>query len=199
MRLRYGPISPFARKVRVVAHELRIAERIELVPTQLGTPDAAFEAENPLAKIPVLVTDDGMAIPESGVICEYLVATFGGDRLLAPAGNARWRTLTAMSLADGVADACIMARRDLLRPEGRRDDDAAAFQLAKMGRGLDHFEREVAAAPDAPFDLGRIALACSLGYLLLRLGEEKVLATRPALARWYRAVLAHPSMQATDP
>lgn len=199
MRLRYAPLSPYARKVRVVAHELGIADRIELVLTRTRTPDPAFEADNPLAKVPVLITDDGMAITESSVICEYLVAMYGGDRLLAPAGPARWRALAATGLADGIVNAAIVARMDLTRPADRRDDAAAQFQLAKMARGLDRCERDLAAATDAPFDLAHIALACAVGYLLVRMGEEPVLATRPALARWYRQVLARPSMVATDP
>ncbi len=199
MRLRYAPLSPFARKVRVTAHELGIADRIELVPTTIRVPDPAFEADNPLAKVPVLITDDGTAIPESTVICEYLDATCGGHRLLPATGDGRWRALTTIALADGICNAAILARMDLLRPEGKRDDEAAQFQLAKVARGLDRFERDVAAAPDAPFALARIAIACCVAYLLLRFDRERILGPRPALARWYEAAVRRPSMAATDP
>lgn len=199
MRLRYAPLSPFARKVRVTAHELGIADRIELVPTKIRVADPGFEADNPLAKVPVLITDDGTAIPESSVICEYLDATYGRHRLLPAAGDARWRALTTMALADGICNAAILARMDLLRPEGKRDDEAAQFQLDKMARVLDRLERDTAAAPDAPFDLAHVAMACCIAYLLLRFDRERVLGKRPALARWFEGVSRRPSMIATDP
>jgi glutathione S-transferase len=202
MRLRYSPQSPFARKVRVVAHELGIIDRLDLVLTQTRVPDAAFEAENPLAKIPVLTTDAGEHYPESSVICEYLDATFGGDRLLPATGDGRWRALTTMALADGIVAAGILARAESLRPPAQRAPEVAAFQMGKVTRGLDRFERDLAHAGDphaVPFDMAHITIACDLGYLILRFGRDLVLAGRPALTHWYDVVTTRPSMLATDP
>ncbi len=48
VRLFYAPTSPFARKVRVVSHELMLAERIELVLVDPWS-DARLRALNPTA------------------------------------------------------------------------------------------------------------------------------------------------------
>lgn len=69
MKLYSRDISPFASRVRVsiLAKELPI----QLV----ADPDvgsAAFAALSPLRRVPVLVLDDGTAIPESDTIVEYL-------------------------------------------------------------------------------------------------------------------------------
>jgi glutathione S-transferase len=59
MKLFYAPTSPFARKVRVTAHELRLEDRIELVLVNPWS-DAELRSLNPLAKVPTLIRDDGL-------------------------------------------------------------------------------------------------------------------------------------------
>ena len=64
MQLHYNVASPFVRKVMAVAIETGLSERIEPV-KRLPSPVAPvgeLNADNPLGKIPCLVTDDGAAI-----------------------------------------------------------------------------------------------------------------------------------------
>lgn len=74
MKLRFNKLSPFARKVRIVAREAGIADRIEEIETTVSpvAPNESLARENPLVKIPALVTDAGDTLYDSGVICEYL-------------------------------------------------------------------------------------------------------------------------------
>ena len=74
MKLRHTPRSPFVRKVLVLAHEHGLVDRIELVPTSLSPVQGndTLALENPLMKVPSLVTDDGEVLFDSPVICEYL-------------------------------------------------------------------------------------------------------------------------------
>jgi glutathione S-transferase len=64
MKLRYAARSPFVRKVLVVAHEHGLAGGIELVPTTLSPVQGneLLAEENPLMKVPSLVTDDGQVL-----------------------------------------------------------------------------------------------------------------------------------------
>ena len=55
MKLRYSPTSPFVRKVMATAIETGTAGRIEKNPTKTSDPDLA--RDNPLGKVPALVTD----------------------------------------------------------------------------------------------------------------------------------------------
>src|ERR1700728_4371064 len=121
MKLRHAPASPFVRKVMVAAHELGLVQRIELVPTTVTPVQAndVLAAENPLMKVPSLVTDDGQALFDSPVICEYLDSLTGGGKLFPAAGAARWTALRQQALGDGILDALILCRYELVRPEDR--------------------------------------------------------------------------------
>src|SRR5687767_11756285 len=93
MKLYSTALSPYARKVAIVAHEHRIFERIELVPTKLTPPNAELMQHNPLNKVPTLVLDDGTALYDSIVICEYLDSVGPGPKLFPANGAARWDAL----------------------------------------------------------------------------------------------------------
>ena len=71
--LRSAPASPFARKVRIGAHVVGLIDDIAIEGGPSGEGDVIYQ-QNPLGKIPVLVTDDGQAIYDSPVILEYLDA-----------------------------------------------------------------------------------------------------------------------------
>ena len=83
MKLFYSALSPFVRKVMIVAIENGLDGRIETVPTGVNpaAPNKDLAQHNPLMKIPALITDDGMTLVESKVIAQYLDA-LGGNRLL---------------------------------------------------------------------------------------------------------------------
>lgn len=201
MRLRYTTNSPFARKVRVLAHELGIADSIELVSTALRTEDPGFWADNPVAKVPVLITEGGLRLSDSNVICEYLEATRGGGRLLAASGAPRWQALTLVSLADAVVEAAIQARIEKARPPEQQQGARIEQEMARLGRGLDAIQDAVRGdLPGEPvFALSGIAIACALGWLELRMGADVVFGSRPELARWWALAQARPSMLATRP
>ncbi|MEZ4393697.1 MAG: glutathione S-transferase N-terminal domain-containing protein [Polyangiales bacterium] len=201
MKLYYTPTSPFVRKVLVCARELGLEGRVETVllrpsPTQA---DPTLSRENPLSKIPALVRDDGRALYDSRVICEYLDALAGGGRLLAADGDARWDALRAQALADGVLDASILVFYERLhRPKELHWEPWLQGQTQKALQGLDALDALAPGFSDTP-DLGQIAAACAVGWHLFRAPLGDVLADRPALARWYARFAERPSMLATAP
>ena len=81
MRLLYHlPLSPYCRKVRLVLAEKRLP--FELKVERVWERREAFLALNPAASVPVLEEDNGLAIPDSGVICEYLDEAYPDTGLL---------------------------------------------------------------------------------------------------------------------
>jgi glutathione S-transferase len=72
VKLFYSQTSPYVRKVMACAIERNINRQIELLPTNPHLSPPALLAMNPLSKVPCLVTDDGVALFDSPVICEYL-------------------------------------------------------------------------------------------------------------------------------
>jgi len=201
MKLWYSPPSPFARKVRVAAIELGLGERIELVLTPVVPiePNPVLVAENPLVKVPALKAEDGAVLYDSRTICEYLDALAGGGRLFPAPGAARWDALRRQALGDGIMDAGILRRYELLlRPEALRWPDWLRGQQAKIDYALEAAEREAGRWGDA-FDIGQVSMACALGWFDFRFPEFDWRAKRAALGAWYARVLQRASMAQTMP
>jgi glutathione S-transferase len=200
MKLFYSQTSPFVRKCLVAAHELGLAQRLELLPAAAHpvNRDRSVVAHNPLGKVPTLVTDAGTAFFDSRVICEYLNG-LGDGHLLPAMGEARFAILTDQALADGLMDAAVLARYETaLRPEHLRWPDWSGGQMEKVSSALSDFERR-AAAWGGRVDLGVIAVGCALGYLDFRYPDIGWRARSPSLARWYEQFAARESMAKTRP
>lgn len=201
MKLAYSAASPYARKVMVVAIEAGLDSKIEKMP-MAARPDQAnpaLSAENPLAKIPTLVTDDGERLFDSRVICAYLDSLHSGAKLIPESGPARWQALRLEALGDGITDAGILVRYELgLRPKELHWKDWIDGQTRKVMQGLDQLEKE-AASLSGPLNIGQIAVACGLGWMKFRNVFGDVLATRPKLAAAIAKLEERPSFKATVP
>lgn len=196
MKLRLSTTSPFARKCVIVAHEAGIA--LEQVPTAPWAPDTDLPRDNPLGKVPCLVTDGGEAIYDSPVICDYLDAQHSGLKLIPAAGGERWRQLRLEALCDGILDAAVSVRIEThMRPADKQWTDWAGRQLCAVTRGLDALEQDCPTWGEQ-FLIGQITAVAALGYLDFRTILDWR-ATRPALAAWYEGVSARPSVAATVP
>src|SRR5262245_12748864 len=102
MKLYYSPTSPFVRKVRIVAIETGLADRVELVSVSAIQSPAELLAANPRAQVPALELEDGRTIFDSAVICDYLDEIGAGRRLIPPDGPERVDALTRAAAADGI-------------------------------------------------------------------------------------------------
>ena len=201
MRLHYSYASPYVRKVMAVAIETGQRDRLELTVRKVSpvAPDGEVNRDNPLGKVPCLVTDDGMALYDSRVICEYLDSLHGGSRMFPAAGPARWTALRRQAEGDGILDAGVITRYEtFLRPEAFRWPDWIEGQKGKFRRALDGLEAEAASFGDT-IDIGTITIGCALGYLDFRYAAENWRAGRPQLARWFEAFEKRPSMAETTP
>lgn len=200
MQLIYAAASPFARKVRVLAAETGLLDRIELLDTAVlpTTLNERVNALNPLGKIPVLLTDDDEALYDSRVICEYLDSLHQGQKLL-PSDTARWQVLRLAALADGLMDAALLARYERgVRPAELQWAAWLEGQLSKVQRALVELERHVGRL-QGPLDLAQIGVACALGYLDFRFADLDWRAAHPGLADFQRAFAQRTSMQASTP
>jgi len=205
MKLLTAPASPFGRKVKIVAIEKGVLDRIEVVAvaTTPAAPNEALARDNPLAKIPTLVLDDGRALYDSFVICDYLDTLHAGGKVIPAAGGRRWEVLTVHALGNGIADAAILCRYEsVLRPEALRWPDWLRGQMQKVTAGLDWLEANVASigkAGAAEVDLGQIAVACALGYLDFRFADLGWRTAHPRLSGWFMEFSQRASMQQTMP
>ena len=130
MKLFYSTASPYARKVVVAAREAGIIDQINIISTNANPvdPNQDIVAVNPIGKIPTLILDDGTALFDSRVICEY-IASLSNDSGLYPDDNTqRARVQTIHAMGDGMLDAALLTRYEtFLRPE--------EVSLERLGKG----------------------------------------------------------------
>ena len=195
MQLWYAPTSPFARKVRIAAHELGLSHRIGLLKADPWT-DTRLRKLNPLAKVPTLVLDDGRALYESALICEYLDAHADAPHLYPPVGAARWETLLRQGLADGAAAAAGRLFAEQRKPDAERNPGMEARFREAIDAALDTLEKG-APVHGEPL-IGDIATAAFIGYLDFRFPGTGWRATRLTLSAWYDVFCQRPSMKTTE-
>jgi glutathione S-transferase len=195
MKLRYSTTSPFVRKVHVLAIETGQIDKIELVKTNTADPNSGLNQHNPLNKVPALALDDGSALYDSRVICEYLDAQAKGS-FFPPNGAARWTALKRQALADGMMDAAVLRMFESRKPENQRSPEWDARQKLKVTQGLAALEAE----PLGPqLDIGTLSVAIVLDYLDFRFKADDWRAKHPKLTVWHKTFAGRPSLQKTLP
>jgi glutathione S-transferase len=192
--------SPFARKARIVAAEKRVEYTWE--PANPWAADATVADLNPLGKVPVLVLEDGAALYDSRVICEFLDGVSPIGKLI-PAGNRerievrRWE-----ALADGIVDAGALARAEGLRPAHERSSAWTERQMKKVERGLDALESQLGARAYCcgnNLTLADVAVGACLGWLDFRFPQLAWRDDRPNLARLAAKLAERPGFAETVP
>lgn len=179
-KLFFSPASPYSAKVRMAAVYAGIS--VESVTIDTGPQPALLTDANPLGKIPVWITDEGVGIYDSRVITQYLNRE-SKNRLFPRNPQKRLDAERLEALADGICD-CLLAivyeRRG--RPEEIVHQPWIDKQWSKAARALDVLN---ASPPNLPksITVGQIALRATIGYLDLRFAGkwEK---GRPRLKRW---------------
>lgn len=167
MKLWFSPTSPYARKVRIVLREKRVACE-ELVPSAAGV---ELASKNPLAKVPTLELDDGTLLYDSVVIVEYLDALLPAPRLIPEQPLERALVRRWEALADGICDAVVLAMLEGRRTPERRDPAVVERQHGKVRAALSQIETALSAGNGrlgAEFSLADAAISSALGYVELR-------------------------------
>lgn len=196
MKLFHSPTSPFVRKVMACAIARGIDGRIETVPCNPHESPAALLVVNPLSKVPCLIADDGLALFDSPVICEFLDSIGDAAPMFPAAGPARWRALKQQAAGDGILDAAVGRRGEQAKPREAGRAAWMARQKAAIDRTLDQIEGD---PPHGTLDIGTITLACALGYLDFRFAAEPWRPEHPRLADWFARLAANQALARTVP
>ena len=195
MKLLSSLANPYGRKVRACAAALGLEKRIELIEVDVAKAPESLLAGNPLGRIPTLITEDGFAIFDSTVICEYLNGYAELLPIIPSSGAPRWLCRRLEALGDGLMDAAV-GRRQLLASGADHGHALVRRHEEATHRTLDWLERET---PNQHVDVGTISIACALGYLDLRFPDEDWRKRRPELAAWFEAISAHACLSGTVP
>lgn len=192
--------SPYVRKARVVLAEKKID--FEWIPDSPNDPDSIARRINPLARVPVLVLDDETPLFDSPVIVEYLDNLAPNNKLLPKTNRERIEVKRWEALADGLLDAAVGIRLELLRPEHQRDSQRLERErsvidatLAMMAAGLG----DKSWCMGTPFSLADIAIGCALGYLDFRFPDLDWRGRHPQLARLHEKLMQRPSFSENAP
>lgn len=131
MRFLYHlPLSPFCRKVRLVLGEKRLPVELRTEKTWERRPD--YLALNPAGTVPTLLEDNGLAVPESSVICEYIEEAYPDSTLLGSTLAQRVEARRLVAWFDGPFAAAVTTNltneKYLKRISGQGQPDAAALR-----------------------------------------------------------------------
>jgi glutathione S-transferase len=202
MKLYQTYTSPFPSRVRLVLYAKGLPFEVIEPPGFHSSAESKgdYLQINPIGRVPALVLDDGRALPESEVICEYLEDAYP-DPTLRPAdpwGRAQVRLISR--LCDIYL---VMAMIPLFTASGRsrRHWDKARIDaaLAEVDKALAYVEDYIGTEGYA---VGR-ALSQADGALAPQLilayewapalfGTDSPLGKHPKLAAYWRAIQADP-------
>jgi glutathione S-transferase len=196
MKITASGASPYVRKVMACAIARGIDPQLEK--WKIATTDPVLSDSNPLGKVPTLITDQGMALFDSPVICEYLDSIGSAPALFPAVGPARWTALRLQAIGDGILDASQPRRREIGLPQDEGRVGYIDLQRGKVARAIEVLEKE-AASLGALKSVGDIAVACALGYLDFRFANEPWRPGHPKLEAWYASVLELPPIAKTMP
>ncbi|MBM3482508.1 MAG: glutathione S-transferase [Alphaproteobacteria bacterium] len=191
MKIFTAEASPFGRKTVVVAREQELAVELELVNVYEAT---FLDKINPLRQIPTLQLDDGTAIYDSAVICQYLDSIARKPTLYPDKDRWRWQVRNA--LADGLAQVSLLLRQQSILPDGERSKMMMDRYTARLHRAIDGLEAQANALAAGGLRIDQITAATALAHVDFRHTRDWR-ARCPKLAAWFESFSQRPSMVAT--
>ena len=203
MKLIGSPASPYARKVRVVMAEKKLD--YQYVIEDVWAADSTIAQSNPLGKVPCLVMEGGEAVFDSRVIVEYLDTLSPVGKLIPAQGRERAEVKTWEALADGLMDAALLARMEVIfkgRTEAQRSQPWVDRQMEKINAVLKAMSTGLADKPfcsGVHFSLSDVAVGCALGYLDYRFPQVAWRDTYPNLVKLQDKLSLRPSFIETAP
>ncbi|MBV6303961.1 glutathione S-transferase [Candidimonas humi] len=201
MKLHWSPRSPFVRKVMIVLHETGQLEDVHLVrtPVAMSEPNLDLLPDNPLIKLPTLVLDDGYALYDSRVICEYL-AQRAASLVFPTDPDRRIRALRQQALGDGLLDVLLLFRQERNKPREKQTQAWLDAFALKVDAALASLEKSFSAQLPQEFDIGAISTGCALSYIDYRFPDLDWRGRAPAVAGWHeQTFMRRPSVVNTEP
>lgn len=199
MKLYITPGSPYARIVRIVILEKKLQDRIEIIHAKTRHADSPYYRINPSGRVPYLIRDDGVALEESSLICDWLDHLDGKPLFELPAGEAGWEARRLEALARSMTDGLAVWIRELVRPRAERSPALLEHEHQRCQRMAALWESLVEQPwMNGRLNLAQITLVCGLGLETRNL-DMQWRAGHPKLTAWFKRLAARPSIAATAP
>jgi glutathione S-transferase len=201
MRVLYHlPLSPYARKVRLVLAEMRLPFELRLEKVWERRPE--YLQLNPAGTVPTLVEDDGVVVPDSAVICEYLNEAYPDGDLMGRGSPQRVEVRRLAAWFDGKfaseVTQNLYGEKYLRRLTRRGNPDPAAIRTGytALRYHLDYIgwlaetRKWLAGSALSLADFAAAAHLSTLDYI----GELDWSAS-PAAKDWYARIKSRPSFR----
>lgn len=196
MKLYSANLSPFAGRARMAIYAKGLPIEIGMPATGLKSPE--YLSLNPMGKLPCLAGEDGLALPESEVILEYLEDAFPQPSLrpAAAADRARVRLIARIAeLYVAAPGGPLFGQMD----PSKRDPAVVEAQMTKLHEGLAWLDHHLGDG-DFAFGDGLTTADCTLVPTLFWLkvfaqvfGRPDLLDDHPKVKRYAEAILKHPA------
>lgn len=181
MKLYSSPISPYARKVMILARLSGIV--LDECPPETGGSHGYLAGDNPLGKIPALEWQPGQFLFDSPVICEYLDSL--RDKPLLPLeGHSRYIQLWQHALGDGLSDAVYNYRSETARPAKLHWDEMIARHDQAIQNAVATLEK-ISPWLGEDWTFGNISIICGLDYAGYRAHHFDWKSAAPKLNDWH--------------
>jgi glutathione S-transferase len=196
VRVYNSKISPFGARVVIAARAKNLPmETLALPPEWRKSPE--IQALNPIIKIPILIGDDGVALPESETILRYIEDRHPEPTLLPASAEHRAQMNLLIRIADLYVSTPMIRLFPHLAPD-RRDTRVVEAEVAHWRTGLANLAYFLERPLDRPaggLTLADCALAPTLhlcGLIARLLGLGDMLAPHAVIANYYQGMEAHP-------
>lgn len=200
MKLYAAPASSYARKIRVMLIEKNVSHDVEMV--NLWEPNE-LQKINPLGKVPALKLDDGRVLIGSALIADYVDSKYPDPRFIPVEIDSRTEVRCWEALADGTLDAVAAILYEMrFHDEAKRSQAWMDRQAGKIGAGLAALEGMLgdrAWCVGNVMSLADVAIACHLGFIVLRAPHYFPQDKYPNLARLWTTMEMRESMRKTAP
>ena len=201
MRILYHlPLSPFARKIRLVLSEKRLPFELRLEKVWERRPE--YLDLNPAGTVPTLIEDHGLVVPDSGVICEYLEEAYPDTPLLGRTLAERVEVRRLVAWFDGKfateVTRNLVGEKHMKRLLGQGNPDGAALRTGytAIKHHLDYVgwlsetRKWLAGAEMSLADFAAAAHLSALDYI-----GDIDWTTAPAVKEWYARMKSRPSFR----
>jgi glutathione S-transferase len=195
MKLYTTKRSPFARKALIMAIEKGLDKNIELVFEDLTKKSDELVTKNPLGKVPLLVLNEGTAIYDSPVICEYIDSLNSSPKLIPNNIPQKIKTLTISALADGMTESAIAIFFENQKPSpDKKTIDKHINVLKNSFASLNKEDLSF-----TKFTMAEISVFSAISYINFRLPELKFLQENKRLKNFFDEFSKRPSAEKTTP
>lgn len=200
MKLYASPASSFARKIRVMLIEKKVAHEVEMINLWEAND---LKKTNPVGKVPALKLDDGRVVISSPLIADYVDNQFPVPRFIPADPERRLEVRQWEALADGAMEAVGASLYEMrFHDEAKRSQAWLDRQRGKADAGFaaleDMLGNRTRCVGDA-ITLADIAIACHLGFITLRAPQFFPQDQYPGLTRLWRSMESRESMKQTAP